>query len=576
MSSTRCSMPEASAAVAPRQPALWTILSPKWRSALARRRSPRDAAGRLVLFGILGACFWAVLFGMTYRVLHYISTVEIGMLLARKILDALLVGFGSILLLSNLITSLSTFFLARDLDILVSAPIGWFRLYLSKLMETAVHASWMVALLAVPIFTAYGIVFHGGPLFPFVVLAALTPFFVLPAAAGAGAMLVLVNVFPARRTRDLLGVLAIGASGALIFLLRVIRPELLMQRGGMAEVMHSLSALHVPSSPFLPTHWASDMIMNWLMKVGDPLPVALLYTTAAAFIIMGGWLHGRLFRSGFSLAQEGTERFGRNALWRRAVQRMLRPVPAARREFLLKDLRLFFRDPTQSGQLVLLVLLVAVYVFNIRALPIFSGGDAPLFLVTLVVFLNLALAGFVLSAVAARFVFPAISLEGRQMWLLRSTPVKMDAVFWSKYWMTTIPLVALAVVITTTTDLLLHASAFMLAISLGTIVLFTLATCALALTFGAYYPQFESENAAQIPTSFGGLAFMMTAISLLGVVITLEAVPVASYLRARQMGGPLGFTGELVLALGAVATLCVGATAVSLRLGLRRMRVLDC
>jgi ABC-2 type transport system permease protein len=566
-------MPEPAAA--PPQPALWTILSPKWRGATARR-GRGDAVGRFILFSLLGASFWAVLFGMTYRVLHYISSVEIGVLLAHKILDALLVGFASILLLSSLITSLSTFFLAKDLDILVSAPIDWFRLYLCKLVETAVHASWMVALLAVPIFTAYGIVFHGGALFPFVVLATLVPFFVLPAATGAAAMLVLVNVLPARRARDILGIIAIGASGGLIFLLRVIRPELLLQRGGMPEVVHSLASLSVPASPFLPTHWASDMIMNWLMKVADPLPVALLYTTAAAFIIMGGWLHGRLFRSGFSMAQEGGERFGGSAAWRRGVQRLLRPVPAARREFLLKDLRLFFRDPTQSGQLILLALLVAVYVFNIRALPIFSGAEVPLFIVTLIVFLNLGLAGFVLSAVAARFVFPAISLEGRQMWLLQSAPVSTDALFWSKYVMTTTPLIALAVVITVTTDLLLHASAFMVGISLGTIVLFTLATCAMALTFGAYYPQFESENAAQIPTSFGGLAFMLTAISLLGVVITVEAVPVASYLRARQLGVTAGLNGELVLALTAVTALCLGATAISLRLGLSRMRELEC
>ena len=74
--------------------------------------------------------------------------------------------FLSILLLSNIITALSTFFLAKDLDLLVAAPVGWLRLYLAKLSETVVHSSWMVALLALPIFTAYGIVYSGGPLFP--------------------------------------------------------------------------------------------------------------------------------------------------------------------------------------------------------------------------------------------------------------------------------------------------------------------------------------------------------------------------------------------------------------------------
>ena len=73
----------------------------------------------------------------------------------------ILVGFFSILLLSNIITALSSFFLARDLDLLVSAPVDWFKLYLAKLLETLVHSSWMVVLMAVPMFAAYGVVYLG-------------------------------------------------------------------------------------------------------------------------------------------------------------------------------------------------------------------------------------------------------------------------------------------------------------------------------------------------------------------------------------------------------------------------------
>ena len=85
----------------------------------------------------------------------------------------------------------------------------------------------------------------------------------------------------------------------------------------------------------------------------------------------------------------------------------------ARREFVLKDLRVFFRDTTQWSQLILLAVLLVVYVFNIKTLPLFTGEQVPVFFVSLVVFLNQGLAGFVLAAIAARFVFPAVSLEGQ-------------------------------------------------------------------------------------------------------------------------------------------------------------------
>ena len=104
------------------------------------------------------------------------------------------------------------------------------------------------------------------------------------------------------------------------------------------------------------------------------------------------------------------------------------------------------------------------------------------------------------------------------MWLLRSSPLDLRSLMWSKYWVGTIPLLVLALVITVFTNVLLQASAFMMAVGVGTIVLLTLTISAMALGFGALYPQFETENAAQIPTSYGGLVFMMTTIALLALL----------------------------------------------------------
>src|SRR5690348_17507576 len=106
---------------------------------------------------------------MLYRLLRYFRNVqEIGPLLAGKLLGLILVGFFSILLLSNVITALSSFFLARDLDLLVAAPVDWLKLYGAKLLETLVHSSWMVLLMAIPLFAAFGVVYEGGWFFPFI------------------------------------------------------------------------------------------------------------------------------------------------------------------------------------------------------------------------------------------------------------------------------------------------------------------------------------------------------------------------------------------------------------------------
>ena len=556
------------------QPSLAHVLQPKWRTARQRLREAqaRGGAGKVLLLVIVGGCFWMGVFWALFKMLRYFRGIaELGPLLAGKLLGLVLLSFVSILILSNVITALSSFFLAKDLDLLVSAPVDWLRLYLAKLGETLVHSSWMVALMSVPILTAYGVVYGGGLLFIPYALAVFLPLLALPTVFGSAVTLVLVNVFPARRTRDLLSIIALGAAGVVILLFRLIRPEQLARPEGFRNLLDFIAVLRTPTSPFLPSEWATNAIMGYLRHDVDPLPLALLWTTAAGFITLGAVLHRELFATGFTKAQEGAERFVRGVLWRRTVGAALFPLPVAKREFVLKDVKLFFRDTTQWSQLILLAVLVVVYLFNIKALPLFQGERVPFFYVTLVSFLNLGLSGFVLASIAARFIFPAVSLEGRQMWLLRSSPLDLRALLWSKYWVGTVPLLALALLLTGLTNVLLRASPFMMTVSLVTIAALTLAISAMALGFGTLYPQFETENAAQIPTSFGGLLFMMASVALLAVVIVILAGPVYAYLRATQAGGAVAVDGTMVAAFALAATVCATATVVPLRVGLRRM-----
>lgn len=552
---------------------LHLVLLPKLLTLRTRIRQERGGGGgKILIVGAVGLIFWSLVFGVLYRVLRYFRGIEdIGPLLAAKLLGLALLSFLSILLLSNVITALSSFFLAKDLDLLVSAPVDWLDLYLAKLGETMVHSSWMVALMAVPIFSAFGVIYDGGWLFGFYAAFVFLPVLVVPAVIGSAITLILVNVFPARRTRDLLSVIAIAAAGGVVLLFRVVRPEQLARPEGFNNLLDFITVLRTPTSPFLPSEWATDGIMGFLVGPLDPMPLVLLWSTAGALVALGAMLHDWLYPPGFTRSQEAAERFAKGWIWHLLLDPLLKPLPTSKREFVIKDIKLFFRDTTQWSQLILLGVLVVIYLFNIRALPLFTGEQVPFFLVTVVSFLNLGLAGFVLSSIAARFIFPSISLEGRQMWLLRSSPLDLRALLWSKYWTGTIPLLVLALVITVFTNVLLRASGFMMLVGVGTIILLTLAISAMALGFGALYPQFETENAAQIPTSFGGLVFMMTTIALLAGVIVIEAIPVYGYLRATFNGLPVRVTPAMIGAFGLVVAICLGATVIPLKVGLRKM-----
>lgn len=518
--------------------------------------------------------FWSFAFGALHRVLRYFAAApEIGGLLASKLMGLLFVSFLGILLLSNVISSLSAFFLARDLELLVAAPVDWLTLYLARLKETLLHSSWMVVLMAVPILTAYGVAFHGGIGFAAVAVAAFVPFAIIPTAVGAAITLILVNVFPARRTRDILSVIGVLAAGGVVVLVRMIRPEQLARPEGFRSLVDFIAVLRGPTAPYLPNEWLQRTLMGWLDGRFDPLPLYMLWSTAAAFVVLGALLHRALFAAGFTKAQEGNQRSSRASATDSALSRMLAPWGTRRRELILKEVRVFFRDTTQWSQLILLAVLVAVYVANIRFLPL-TGDGVTFFIVNLIPFLNLALAGLVLASIAARFLFPAVSLEGRTWWLLRASALSLREMLWAKFWVGTLPLLVLALAIVGVTNTLLQVDPFMYAVSVGSITLLTFALSGLAVAFGTVFPRFETENAAQIPTSFGGLLYMMTAVTVIGAVMVLEARPVYAYLSAQTFSERVDRSG-MVIGFSLAAAVCLAVTFIPLRLAQRRLETIE-
>ncbi len=568
-------MREPQAALARPDPSLMLLLRPKWLTARARAMTnERGRGARFTLLAVMGLLFWAFIYTVLYKLLVYFRGVpDLGPFLAGKLLGIILVGFFSILLLSNIITALSSFFLARDLDLLVSGPVDWLKLYGAKLLETGVNSSWMVVLMAIPMFAAFGVAYQGGPLFPLIVLAVFIPFLIVPAVIGSAITLALVNVFPARRTRDILSVIAVLAAGGIVLLFRIIRPERLARPEGFRSLVEFVTILRTPTSPFLPSEWVQRAVLGWLNYRPDWMSVYLLWSTAAAAFVMGALMHRQLYSVGFSKAQESAQRFVRGGRMRAFGYRLLSPLGILKRELVLKELRLFFRDTTQWSQLILLAVLVVVYVYNIKYLPL-RGEGITFFLVNVIPFLNLVLAGFVLASIAARFIFPSVSLEGRTLWLLRSSPMPVRELLWAKFWVGTTPLLLLALGIVGVTNALLQVSDFMFAVSVMTITMMTFALCGMALGFGTLFPQYETENAAQIPTSFGGLVFMIASVGLIAGVITLEARPVYSYLSSRFYGTPT-YPGEMIFGFGMAALLCVAATLIPIGIAKRRLEAVE-
>ena len=77
-----------------------------------------------VLFLLFGLAFWAGLFYMMFWLIGAFHEVEVfGPILTRKLMELLLLGMFGLLCFSNTVTGLSTFYLADDLELVLSLPV---------------------------------------------------------------------------------------------------------------------------------------------------------------------------------------------------------------------------------------------------------------------------------------------------------------------------------------------------------------------------------------------------------------------------------------------------------------------
>ena len=255
----------------------------------------------------------------------------------------------------------------------------------------------------------------------------------------------------------------------------------------------------------------------------------------------------------------------------------LYPFPSPVRHMIVKDVKTFFRDTAQWSQLLIVGALVVIYIYNFSVLPLDRASFLSFYLQHLVSFLNLALACFVLAGMAVRFVFPAVSLEGRSFWIVKSAPISSGTFLWSKFWLGWMPLAALGVLLLEITNKILGVSFFMEALSLVTLFLATFGITSLAVNMGALYPKFHYDDVARISTSFGGVLYMILALGFVGVLMLAEARP--AYLLVMRSSGrmALSFWDQVILMAGfSLAT--VAATIAFLlpaRYGARALESLD-
>jgi ABC-2 type transport system permease protein len=476
-------------------------------------------------------------------------------------------------------------FRSPETEYLLTLPIRTEQVFLHKFQEALLFSSWGFLLLGSPLLLAYGIVADSPWYFYLLLLPYLMAFVYIPVAVGAILCLMIIRYLP-RNRRLVLG------SAAFLFFVGIVWYVWTLAHGPESDLLTPtwfldlMGRLQLTEQRLLPNWWLSAGLLEtvrdeWTESV---LYLVLMIANALFFRQVAIWTAGRLFRPAFSMLRGSGMRIkrARAALIDRAILKGLFFFPMPMRLLMVKDLRLFRRDPMQWSQSLIFLGLLIFYFLNLRR---FNYDMYYIGWVNMVSFLNLSVVGLLMSTFTTRFVYPMMSLESQRFWLLGLTPLRRTTILWSKFFFAVGGAILPCSSLILLSDVMLNISLFTIASHQLTCLLLCVGLAGISVGLGATLPNLREQSPSRIAAGFGGTLCLVVSTLYILLVVMFTALPTHFNLAAEiaSDGHPLEDQSALLSYLqmwmlaGTVGSVMLGiiATILPLAVGIRAFRRME-
>ncbi|MEX0818089.1 MAG: hypothetical protein WD070_00805 [Pirellulaceae bacterium] len=517
----------------------------------------------------------------------------------HAIFNVFFLALTVMLIFSSAIIMYGNLFKTEEVQFLLTTPSRPARIVLHKFHEAVFFSCWGFVLLGSPMLIAYGDTalspwYYYVLLFPF-----MLAFVLIPASIGAIGCLLVVRLLPMVRLHALVILAGLVLAAGLFFGWHVLAYQNrdLMTMNWFQDV---LARLEYSEQRLLPSWWLSTGLLEAAhpsrSTTGRPAWLesfyflAVLASNALLLQLILATVANRCFRVSYSALQGITrsQRSNRMSWVDRMVSIACGPLPPTLRMFVIKDLRLFRRDPMQWSQFAIFTSLLLLYFFNVRR---FDYAGTLEQWVTVISFLNVAVVGLILSTFTTRFIFPMISLEGRRFWVLGTAPIKRDLVLWGKFWFACVGTIPPCSLLVLASDVSLRIATRLPVVAVlhqVTCWMLCLGLAGMAVGLGARLPNLRETSPSKIAAGFGGTLNLVLSALYIMAIILLTAVPCffwtetawvstinpsASMLFGGRVG--LGTPGAVVLGVTVALVLAASATIIPLRIGIRAFRRLE-
>jgi len=540
----------------------WTL---SWNTFRGRKRWQQalQVLGTLWVGGWLGFVSGLAGFGIG-ALLRRFPEAPLEALLPGLILTAV----AAIILISSFAIALGALFLTSDLETLMAAPVSRRALFTAKILDGLVTYYAITIVAAIPALVTYGLVLRYGPLYYVLAIIAVVGTPLLPAGVGALLTMLVARFAPARRVREVLGLVGalVGVSFSLVGQTSRLWTQRLFAAGQDPQELlghlRQLVAIPLPSI-VAGRGLAAAGAGNWALAGAELVGfLALTFGLFAGCVIVAE----RLYATGWARMQgAGSANRSRAQVARDAANAGWLGRAPAWAAIALKDWRTIPRDLRNFAQLLTPLVILPIVYFNIigggrrrsndltDALSGLGGGTIdPVGIV--------AAGGILLATVLIfrRVAATAISMEGQAWWMLKLAPISGQELLRGKLAAAVVPFALLS-------TLLLLGATFWRGFSVvgflyGWFGIQLLGAAILATAVGAAVPwaKLDWDDPRKMSSGWGNIISLLAGVGVAGVAGLLLCLPFIAVAFAPQLVVAAWLVGPLV-ALALVAATVWGA-----------------
>lgn len=496
------------------------------------RRSARHA-----LLGLLGqplralsglavvATVWALLAALFASLLAFLGQDPYSVLkprLVESLLSVFFLALGVLVVISHTLLAWAALFRTPAARYHAVLPLPERTLFWQAALAAGWWASWAVLVLALPLVAV--LAREAARPWAFAGAAALTllAFLACCLSLGALAALALARAIPLLR-RGLRGIVLI-ALGAIAVGAALALTGAEARREPLTFMSEVVARLRFAEHPLLPSWWAEQGLTAALAaRWGDwRWFTALLIANAAGLAVLAEWWAGRRYRRDLDALSGRPEAPADRPATR--PWRLPPLLPADLALLVAKDLRLFRRDPAQVLQFTAFFGLLAFYLLMLpRIGRAFAFDDWWRPAVSL---LNLTAIAMALATFTGRFVYPALSLEGRRLWVLALAPWPRARIVTGKLAFALLVGLPVSVGLAVLSGLMLELPARLVAYQAAVMAAMAVGLTAAALGLGARFADYRVEDPNRLVAGFGGTVNLLASLAFVALLLLGAALPV--------------------------------------------------